>query len=199
MSPALRGVLFDVDDTLVRTAETGFAKCAEVAARLGLAPPSEAAFRDPYGRVPFRECVALWHPGVDVDAYQAAYDGLADAFPPVPIGSFADVVAACRAAGLRVGVLTNGPDAKTERKLPATGVDPASLDGVWHAGNVPWPKPDPRCFAGPLREWGAEPGELLYVGDAATDAAAAAAAGVRFARADPELRAWMAELGTPVP
>jgi phosphoglycolate phosphatase-like HAD superfamily hydrolase len=176
----VRGVLLDVDDTLVRTAATGYEKVVEASKELGLSPPMPKDFRRVYGRVPFADCVAAWHPGCDVDAFSSAYDALAERFPPRPCGDAADPVRALRRR-IRVGVLTNGPEAKTRAKLAAVGLTFEGLDGVWHAGNVEHPKPDPRAFEPALRRWRLRPHDVLYVADSPRDLAAARAAGVRFA------------------
>jgi phosphoglycolate phosphatase len=181
----VRGVLFDVDDTLVLTARVGYKKCVVAAQRLLLKPPDERAFRAVYGQRDFADCVRYWHPELtDLTDYVAAYDSLAEEIPDVPAGDVVRVVAHLRTGGRRVGVLTNGPPNKTERKLRSVGLRAGSLDGIWHAGNVAFKKPDPRCFAPALASWGLAPNEVLFVGDAHTDEAAASAAGVRFLAVD---------------
>jgi HAD superfamily hydrolase (TIGR01549 family) len=176
----VNGVLLDVDDTLVRTAVTGYEKVVEASKTLGLKPPTSEEFRRFYGRVPFTECVERWHPGYDVQAFAAAYDSLAARFPPRPCGHAGDAVRALRRR-VRVGVLTNGPEAKTRAKLRAVGLAFDDLDGVWHSGNLPHAKPDPRAFEPALREWRLKPRDVLYVADSRRDFEAAQAAGVRFA------------------
>ena len=181
MGGRLDAVLLDVDDTLVQTARTGHAKCVEVARRLGLQPPSAAEFAAVYGREPWPACARTWHPGLDdLDGYVALYDGLAARFPDRPCGDAPRLVARCRRLGLRVGVLTNGPERKTARKLRAAGLAPDALDGVWSREHLPHSKPDPRCFAPALAAWGLPPGRVRYVADAPGDWAAATAAGLQF-------------------
>ena len=175
-------IVFDVDDTLVFTARNGYRKCVEVARQLCLEPPSLEQFFTVYGQLPFAQCVKYWHPQLGcVAEYQALYDRLQPQFPDEPCGHAGRVVAAFKYRGLRVGVLTNGPEHKILRKLQAAGVDPAVLDGLWHAGNLRYPKPDPRSFEPMLAQWRVQPAQVLYIGDSLSDLEASTAAGLRFA------------------
>ena len=177
---AVLGVVVDVDDTLVLTATTGFRKCVETAGRLGLQPPTHEQFAASYGTLSFDDCVRTWHGDVDADTYRAVYDGLADAVPAVPVGGVAALVARCRASGLRVAVLTNGPADKTRRKLAVCGLEADALDGVWDGDSLEHCKPDPRCFDAVVSAWRLPRRSLLYVGDAPVDRDAALHAGLLF-------------------
>jgi putative hydrolase of the HAD superfamily len=169
-------LVLDVDDTLVATYQTGLIKCQQVARTLGVEPPAEAAFAGLYGRLPFDECVRHLHPGIDLARYQASYDALAARFPPVPLCDGASLMTAASQAGLRCGVLTNGPAAKTTAKLRACGLDPAALDFVVCGDTSPVRKPDVRAFAR-LAAHGVAPGAAWYVSDSAAEWRAAELAG----------------------
>ncbi|MEW2167469.1 HAD-IA family hydrolase [Streptomyces sp. NPDC007084] len=183
-----RSVVFDVDDTLVNTFSTGVRKCARSASLLGLRAPSAAEIARSYGRVDFLTCVQTWHPGVDLDLYSRTYDSLADEIPVEPLCDFAHVVDEARSAGLAVGVLSNGPGAKTIRKLAAMGVTPEHLDFVEHAHTSPTPKPAPEAFTRLARRYELSPSHTWYVSDSPADWHGAEAAGwqsVAVARSGP--------------
>jgi HAD superfamily hydrolase (TIGR01549 family) len=176
--PSGSWLVLDVDDTLVATFRTGFAKCREVARRLRLRPPSEEVFAEFYGRMTFTECVRSLHPEVDVARYQALYDDLASAYPPEPLCDGRALRDAVATAGLRCGVLTNGPGAKTARKLRACGLDPDAMDFVVDADTATTRKPHVDAFTA-LRAYGVEAGLAWYVTDSAAEWAGAEAAGFR--------------------
>jgi putative hydrolase of the HAD superfamily len=69
-----------------------------------------------------------------------------------------------KAAGYKLGVLTNGQQSQQEAKLKAMGI--ADLfDAVLAIGTLDAMKPDPRAFAHLCRILECEPGEVLFVGD----------------------------------
>lgn len=112
------------------------------------------------------------------------------------LARFADYVAACQAhcqafddaaptlrrtlaAGLAVGVLTNGSHAVQEAKMHACGLD---IDGVTLIATVELgtPKPDRRAYLAGCRVLGARPEDTLMVGDNFnTDVKGARAAGLQ--------------------
>lgn len=98
---------------------------------------------------------------------------------------------AWRAAGVRVGVLTNGIEEQQRRKLAAIGVldDVECVVGLDRFGVG---KPDPRVYAEACRELGLPPSSVVYVGDdVARDAIGATAAGLQGV--------WLDRFGLPVP
>ena len=100
-----------------------------------------------------------------------------------PIGAPARDLAALRAAGLRLGAVTDTSvlgAADVRALLAPVGLD-ALLDVVVTSADVGAAKPDPRGVRTALERLGVAPERALFVGDASVDAAAAAAAGVAFA------------------
>jgi HAD superfamily hydrolase (TIGR01509 family) len=91
-----------------------------------------------------------------------------------------DFLQACKARGLRLGVLSDYP---AEAKLEALGLrDVFDVVLCAQAPDIGVFKPHPRGLLVALERLGAAPGEMLYVGDRVdSDAAAAAAAGVSCA------------------
>ncbi|TIC89242.1 HAD family hydrolase [Nocardioides sp. GY 10113] len=87
--------------------------------------------------------------------YQAAWRAFDDA---------AEAIAAARAAGLRVAILTNGEQAVQENKVRRTGL--AGLGArVLASSELPAAKPDPRAFHAACATLGVEPSRCAMVGD----------------------------------
>jgi HAD superfamily hydrolase (TIGR01549 family) len=106
--------------------------------------------------------------------YTDAANGGVQAFP----GARA-ALARLRAAGVRLGVLTNGPADGQRRKLAVTGLG-AAVDACFISEEIGVAKPDERAFRLALAGLGAEPGRSAMVGDSfATDIEPALRLGLR--------------------
>ncbi len=172
--------IFDIDDTLLRTLPVAYAKTCRTAELMGLVPPSDERFRAVFGRLTLPECLRYWHGELDPDAWLAVYNTLRKDFPYQPMPGVADVVAALRAAGHELAILTNGPGDKTVRKLAAAGIDVDSLRFVRHADNARRLKPDVEAFTDLVSDFGVEPADSVYVSDRPEDGTAALLAGFGF-------------------
>ncbi|PFG43814.1 putative hydrolase of the HAD superfamily [Isoptericola jiangsuensis] len=180
------GVLLDVDDTLVDT-KGAFATALVAVADAHLPPDVDHAAlldhwrSDPGGhyarytrgetdhRTQRRLRADLLHRtfgGAPVG--EQAFDAWDDLFWGTferswrPFADAAPFLAALRAAGLAVGVVTNAGTVLQERKLTATGLDVPVLVGVDTLG---FGKPHPDVFHEGARLLGTAPGRTAYVGD----------------------------------
>ena len=96
------------------------------------------------------------------------------------------------AAGLRTGVLTNGPSEIQRRKLRATGVDEL-VDAICISEELGVAKPDVRAFASAAAAVGVAPAQAAMVGDSLpNDVVGALAAGFG-------LVVWVARRGGELP
>lgn len=110
------------------------------------------------------------------DAFIARYsDHLADESQPYP--GVVEGLTALRAEGLRLCVCTNKYTDLAVALLARLDLD-RFFDGVTGPQGAPAQKPDPRHLEAAVRGAGGEPRRAIMVGDAATDAGAARAAGV---------------------
>jgi putative hydrolase of the HAD superfamily len=83
-----------------------------------------------------------------------------------------------QAAGIRLGLVTNGPSSVQRAKLDRVGLTDA-FDALLISAEVGAAKPDPRIFEAALEALDAEPGQVWHVGDSLEyDVAGAQAAGV---------------------
>jgi putative hydrolase of the HAD superfamily len=122
--------------------------------------------------------------GLDLEFTDAFTDAIA--FRPLP-GAL-DAIAALRAHGLALAVVSNW-DCSLGERLREAGIDIDMTVSCAEAGAA---KPDPAIFAVALGRLGVEPGRALHVGDQREDEAGAHAAGMHFAPAPlPEvIAAW---------
>lgn len=201
---SLRGVLFDVDDTLVDTKAAFAAAIGAVTARFLPDLPAErgpevlAAWRrddDGHfraytrGESDFRSQRraraaslqrAFGGPALDDDAL-TQWEECFEAAISVSWRAYPDAMAAlahARGRGLAVGAVSNHQRAYQRDKLARAGLaDVPVLVGIDTLGVG---KPDPRVFHEACRRLGTEPGLTLYVGDELdVDAVGATRAGLR--------------------
>lgn len=204
---AIRGVLFDLDGTLLDH------EAAVVEALHGWLPP--------LGVTVTPDVVARWHetterhlagwrarqidfteqrrrrvreflPAVGVRvgagdaALDAAFDGYLQGYRAAwrPFDDAVPSVAAVARAGLRVAVLTNGSRPQQLRKLAAIGLRDR-VGPVYTPDDLGFAKPAPGAFTTACARWGMAPGEVLHVGDVyELDVVAARAAGLRAVHLD---------------
>lgn len=186
----LRGVLFDLDDTLIDSAGADervwlrvvelFAEIVPAADRgrlreryVGVMPGHYAELAA--GRVDlltFRrrrleDALSPW--GVVEDGLFERYMDEKDRIIEEVVG-FPDTVPVLRelrARGLRVGVLTNGPSDFQRRKLEVAELE-GELDAIAISGEIGVAKPEREAFAIALSLLGTEPGQTAMVGDSLT-------------------------------
>ena len=200
----LRGILFDLDGTLADTAGAERDAWPALAEVIRSRVPGldveelherysklfEAHWQDFLdGRIDFAAyrwnrlsaAIEPWGP-VDqqlFEAYRTEKRRTLDRLRP-----FADAVAtidALQAAGLRVGLLTNGPSELQRRKLAVTDLE-RRLDGIAISEEIGVAKPDAEAFRVAARLIGCTPAETAMVGDSpAYDIAGAIGAGLAAA------------------
>lgn len=181
--PAYAGYLFDLDGTLVDTAPDINTALNAALTGAGYDPVDEALTRHWVGhgaRVLIEQ--ALDHQGRPRDALESLRDAFIDhyerniAVASRPYPHVVDALAALRARGARLGVVTNKMTRLTLPLLAALDLD------RWFACVVcgdttarPKPAPDPALHAGALLGVGMH--ETLFVGDSDTDVNCARSAG----------------------
>jgi phosphoglycolate phosphatase len=86
----------------------------------------------------------------------------------------AETLQGLKAAGARLGVLTNKPQELTDPLLPLLGLN-GLFAAIYGAGRRPYTKPDPRIFQDVVADCGGGP--AVMIGDSITDLNTARAAG----------------------
>jgi putative hydrolase of the HAD superfamily len=113
------------------------------------------------------------------DGYLAAYQRAYTVFDDVP-----SVLAALESAGLATAVLTNGVDEQQNDKIARVGLT-GRLGPVFTAEGLGVAKPDPSAFSSACSRWGLDPHTVLSVGDRhELDVLPARAAGLRAVHLD---------------
>jgi FMN phosphatase YigB (HAD superfamily) len=182
-SPRWKGVVFDLDDTLLDHKRWIMERMAIAAASVRTKISTEHFLRVSY------ECVeeARYEQLLDtvterlgltgerntlMAAYRAARPAVAPLFPEV-----FDVLSSLRRAGMRLGLLTDNPPESQRAKLQAMGEIAELFDAVVFSSEHGQEKPAPDGFRVIAQKLGLEPGALLMVGDnVARDAVGAIAA-----------------------
>lgn len=199
LAPGVRAVGFDLDATLFDHHASAVAGAEAFAAHLGLAPSSDLTalwlrleelhferwrageishveqrrerirgFLPAVGLARPVDAAADQHFAVFLAAYRASWRAFDDAVP---------VLSELRAAGVPVGILTNGAEAQQLAKLEVTGLLP-HVDVVCTAEGIGVAKPAPRAFEILAARLGVELCELAFIGDHPQhDVGAARAAG----------------------
>lgn len=223
----VRGLVLDIDDTLVDTqaAMKAAGVRAAAAALPELDPAAHEAISHTYyddigghfdaytrGELTFPEqrrrrlAATLVHldiaaPDLDVSRYESAY---LDAFAQVQrlFDDVATLFDAARDRGVAVCLLTNSGAEQTALKLRAVGL--TDVAPVVTTDTLGVGKPDPRLFAAACAEIGVAAHEVVCVGDTlATDVRGALGAGMRVAwlqrpdRPEPRSAGWATPVDDP--
>ncbi len=182
MTPKL--AVFDVDGTLVDSRRSIAEAMAMAFTALSLPPPSYDATRRIVG-LSLRPAIAELAPGLPERDYGRLADAYKDAFianraaglvEPLYDGA-RDLVARLRAAGWRLGVATG----KARRGVDAFLANhdfTGWFDAAFCADDGPG-KPDPHMLQLVIDAVGADPADVVMIGDTSFDMAMARAAGVR--------------------
>ena len=88
----------------------------------------------------------------------------------------AETLAALKADGARLAILTNKPQELTDLLVPRLGIA-GLFDAVWGAGRMSYTKPDPRIFHDVVAACGGGP--AIMIGDSITDLNTGRAAGAK--------------------
>lgn len=181
-SPAL---IFDLDGTLVDTAPDllGALNAVLVAEGRAAVEPSDLRHLVGHGaRAMLDEAMKMTGAGVGgedlqrlVDAFIIYYrEHLADESSPFP--GVVETLAALKAEGTRMAVLTNKPHELAVKLLPALKLD-GYFDSICGAGRMSFNKPDARIFHHVVEELGGAGRGAVMIGDSITDLQTGRAAG----------------------
>jgi phosphoglycolate phosphatase len=176
-------IVFDLDGTLVDSAEDIRAIANRLLADAGVPPLGSAEARSFIGNgvsvlvARMRAARGLpdaLHARMVAD-FLAAYETAVGHTVPYP--AVHDAMASLRGAGHRLGICTNKPLAPCRAVLDHVGLGGA-FEAVVGGDSFPVLKPDPAPLRAAFEQLG--DGPQLYVGDSETDAETARRAGVRF-------------------
>lgn len=181
-----RSAIFDLDGTLVDTADDLIAAMNAVAPRFDL-PQLDPAMARPHagrgGRALMRLAAAQVGREMSDDQVLVAYPPFLDAYEE-RIAEHSRYFPGAEAAidmmiedGWRIGICTNKPERLARMLLERLG-GLARFGALLGADSLPVRKPDPRHVLVTIERLGGAPGRAVMIGDTETDRSAAAAAGV---------------------
>ncbi len=172
-NPDIQGVLFDFDGTLAPNLDLPDMRRQVIAATRRAAVP-EDVFADRY-IVEIIDAAHTWLQTRDADDAQAYFDaahGLITEFEiraakyTQPFPGVADKLAALRASGMRLGVVTRNCRAAVLQVFPQLL---ASVDALHARDDTVFLKPDPRHLLASLEAIQCAPDNAAMVGDGALD------------------------------
>ena len=188
MMTGIRGVIVDLDGTMVHTAPDFQVAINRMRAELGLEPLSVETIISFVGKgsenlmrrvldVDYESAVAESLYEQALESYKRHYEDINGLYSSVYDG-VSEGLAAMKANGLRLACVTNKPVAFARVLLDKTGL--ASYFEVIYGGDsLPAKKPDPLPMLTVCRDFGLEPAQVVAIGDSSNDAEAARAAGCR--------------------
>lgn len=184
----IRGVIVDLDGTMVHTAPDFQVAINRMRAELGLEPLSVETIISFVGKgsenlmrrvldVDYESAVAESLYEQALDSYKRHYEEINGLYSSVYDG-VSEGLAAMKSSGLRLACVTNKPVAFARVLLDKTGL--ASYFEVIYGGDsLPAKKPDPLPMLTVCSDFGLEPSQVVAIGDSSNDAEAARAAGCR--------------------
>lgn len=175
----MRGVLFDLDGTLVDSYAALTASVNHLRARYGLEPLEEAQVREEVGWG-LRNLLAKTVPGVPFEeaARQFAEHHATVVFDQTRLlPGVAETLRRLHQEGLKLGVVSNKPEPFVRALMEHFGLAPL-LEVMMGPESAPHPKPHPDLLLKALERMGLQPEEALYVGDMTIDIETARRAGM---------------------
>ncbi len=184
----IRGVIVDLDGTMVHTAPDFQVAINRMRAELGLEPLDIETIVSFVGKgsenlmrrvltVDFDADGAERRYEQAIDSYKRHYEDINGLYSNVYDG-VREGLAAMQAHGLRLACVTNKPVAFARVLLDKTGLS-GHFEVIYGGDSLPAKKPDPLPMLTVCRDFGLDPSQVLAIGDSSNDAEAARAAGCR--------------------
>jgi phosphoglycolate phosphatase len=184
----IRGVIVDLDGTMVHTAPDFQVAINRMRAELDLEPLSVETIIDFVGKgsehlmrrvlnVNFAADEAEHRHAQALQSYQRHYEAINGQHSSV-YGGVTEGLAAMKASGLRMACVTNKPIAFARVLLDKTGLA-TYFEVIYGGDSLAAKKPDPLPMLTVCRDFGLEPAQVVAIGDSSNDAEAARAAGCR--------------------
>jgi HAD superfamily hydrolase (TIGR01549 family) len=178
-----KAVLFDLDDTLLRTIETCWDHHRAVCREIYGFELTDDELRANWGAPFIKLLPALYRNSDTYENMLAAERSLAHRFPIVAFDDALSVLTKLADTGIAVGIVTSADRHLVERDLENIGFPEERLAVLQTSEDTDVHKPDPAVFEPALAKLatlGIERAEILYVGDSVNDFKAANGAGIDF-------------------
>jgi HAD superfamily hydrolase (TIGR01549 family) len=179
----IRAVIFDLDDTLVKTRAIKAQQHKAVAREFYGREVTDEKLGEHWGK-PFDALVTSLHDNVDtIENLRKVYAATSDRFPKEIHDDTLEMIDELTAKGIQLGIVTATNREYLLKDLKRLGIPSERFFSLQGADETEFHKPDPRVFdtvLETLEELGISREETMYVGDALTDWYAARDAGLQF-------------------
>lgn len=173
----IKAVLFDFDDTLVDTFNSKIPPICEYCASVHGVTVTADEVKAIWGR-PFWETMKFLSKSEQIDTER--YLSISEKYPLTPFPESRAVLTTLQSR-LDIGIVTSLARPVLLHSLKSLGWGGIHFSTLVTEGDAPGNKPDPRVFDPALASLsGIQRDEILYIGDALSDAQAASRAGLNF-------------------
>jgi phosphoglycolate phosphatase len=182
----IKAVVIDLDGTLLHTAPDLADAAQRMAAELGLPPIDEATVKTYIGNGVSRLVKRVLTRDMQAEPEKALFERALPVFEKHylegvsrqshPFHGVPEGLVALKAAGYRLGCITNKAEKFTLPLLKDTGLA-GFFELILSGDLLPKKKPDPMPLLHACEKFGVEPAEMLLIGDSLNDVQAARAAG----------------------
>ncbi len=178
----LKAVIFDFDDTLVKSGETSYRNHCKTARSLGWPTPSFATFLKYWGK-PWHSMILALFPHADVNEFIREYSKIrkSSRYPLIP-GAL-ETLNFLHEHHIELGILSNKPTEQLMERIGHTALNPKIFSFVFGEQSTFFKKPDSRAFDEVLFQFKKhyiKRHEMLFVGDLTVDYFAARGANIDF-------------------
>lgn len=174
----IKVIVFDYDDTLVKSSEALYSADSKTAISLGLANPTREEYFALWGK-PHIEMIKVLHPSISQSQYLGQYKKIYD---PSHLELFSEVKPLLKKIAMKkikIAVLSSKEKSFLEEHLRYAEISDY-VEHIHSSESSKYKKPDPRVFEDIIKHFKTEPSEILYVGDQVADFKAASKAGLQF-------------------
>jgi phosphoglycolate phosphatase len=188
MLAGIRGVIVDLDGTMVHTAPDFQVAINRMRAELDLAPLSVETVISFVGKGSEHLMRRVLTVDVDADPSDSLYEQALDSYKrhyeainglhSSVYDGVSEGLVAMKSQGLRLACVTNKPIAFARVLLNKTGLS-SHFEVIYGGDSLSAKKPDPLPMLTVCRDFGLEPAQVVAIGDSSNDAEAARAAGCR--------------------
>lgn len=178
----LKAVVFDFDDTLVKSGNISYINHCRAAAKLGLPKPPFSTFLKFWGK-PWHAMILALFPHTDVNDFIRAYGKIREGsrYPLIP-GTL-DTLNFLHEHHIELGILSNKPTDQLLERINHSALNPKIFSFIFGEQSTVYKKPDSRVFEEVLFQFKKhyiKRNEMLFVGDLTVDYFAARGAGIDF-------------------
>ena len=182
LSPSIKMIIFDHDDTLVSTIKAKWAQHKYIAETFYGKKLSNADIRKHWGK-PFTVLLKMLYETDHIDIAMSYNIATRDKFPKRLFPKTISTITALKNAGKKIGILTATTTSSLMHDFQALGIPRDLFDYIQTEDDTTHHKPDPRVCEPTIRwleEHKIRANEVLCVGDQITDMMMAKAVGFNF-------------------